>query len=295
MQRRIAISLLLMGMGTLCAADPTSGWHFLPNDAHVYQYDVHQDTVFESAGDKLTYATSLGWRLALARTSAPSPKDRITLGVTIMRITASLDGPASHHSINTDEPTTAAAHDPLFGHLFDLNFAGFTLIVDPVTGAVDSVSGGDAVADKICKNEPSAFSSDDPSPLSAAAHAAYSSAALSALYTQLLTVPASGEQTVPLSAPLSGSLVRSWHGNQYTLALPQGVDHVTVTLGSGALAVTGTLGELKGGGAVVPKNGLPGTSDGHLEFTLTLTALTQPVVEHQVLDWHMHELELHPK
>jgi hypothetical protein len=284
----------LLAAGALAGADLQDGWQFAPGDAHLYQYDVHQDTVFESAGDHLTYSTSLGWRLALARTAAPAPAGRITLGVTILRITATLDGPASHHAIDTDAPSSSAAHDPLFGHLFDLNFAGFTLILDPRTGVVDSVSGGEAVAQKISQHEPSAFSSDDPSPLAAAARAAYSSSALAALYSQLLALPTSSPQTVPLGPPLSGSLIRSWNGNHYTLALPPGLDQVAVTLGSGPLAVTGTLGELKGGGSANPRGGVPGTADGHLEFTLTLRALTQPVVEHQVLTWQLHEVPLKP-
>jgi len=288
---------LLILAATLCAcAGAASGadgasWRFVPGEPHVYLYSVQNQTSFESAGDKLSYTSSFSWKLVLARHDAPEDGGRITLGVSILRITASLDGPASHHAIDTDAPSSEARHDPLFGHLFDLNGAGFVLRLDPLTGAVSSVTGGEQVAARIATSEPSAFADDEASPLEAAAKAAYSSQALSAVFSQMMALPVGGSQNVPLTAPLTGSLIRTWNGGQYSLALPAGISTLPITLGTGPLAVTGTLSEVAGQGNVAPHLGIPGTADGHLSFTLTLTALTQPVVEHQVLTWIMHEVQ----
>jgi len=288
---RLLILAAVLGACGSTAAAADSGWHFAPGDPHVYLYSVQDQTSFESAGDKLTYSSAFSWKLVLARHDVPSVSGRIALGVSILRITASLDGPASHHAIDTDAPSSEARHDPLFGHLFDLNGAGFVLQLDPLTGMVSAVSGGEQVAARIAKSEPSAFSEDEASPLEAAARAAYSSQALSAIYSQLLALPVGGSQDVPLTPPLQGTLVRTWNGGQYALALPQGTTSLPITLGNGPLAVTGTLSEVAGSGNVAPHRGVPGTADGHLAFTLTLTALTQPVVEHQVLTWTMHEIQ----
>jgi len=281
--------VLVAGASTASAAD--DAWRFVPGEPHVYLYSVQDQTSFESAGDKLSYTSSFSWKLVLARHDVPDVGGKITLGVSILRITASLDGPASHHAIDTDAPSSEARHDPLFGHLFDLNGAGFVLLLDPQTGVVSSVSGGEQVAARISKSEPSAFSADEASPLEAAAKAAYSSQALSAVYSQLMALPVGGSQEVPLTPPLHGALIRTWDGGQYALALPHGTTSLPITLGSGPLAVTGAISEVVGQGSVAPHRGVPGTADGHLAFTLTLTALTQPVIEHQVLTWTMHEIQ----
>jgi len=290
--RLLLIGCVLGACGSAApAADGAWSWHFVPGEPHVYLYSVQDQTSFESAGDKLSYTSSFSWKLVLARHDVPAVDGKIALGVSILRITASLDGPASHHAIDTDAPSSEARHDPLFGHLFDLNGAGFVLLLDPLTGVVSSVSGGEQVAARIAKSEPSAFSDDEPSPLEAAARAAYSSQALSAVYSQLMALPLGGSQEVALTPPLHGSLIRVWNGGQYALGLPAGTTALPITLGNGPLAVTGTISEVVGQGNVTPHRGVPGTADGHLSFTLTLTALTQPVVEHQVVTWTMHEIQ----
>jgi hypothetical protein len=287
---RVLVTLLVATSAT--AADPAAGgWTFKPGEGHLYRYELKQETAFESAGDKLGYVTTMAWRLALAA-RPESIADRVRLGVTVLAVKATLEGPGSRHEVDTDHPTSAAERDPVFGALFALAGAGLVVTVDPRTGQVATVEGGEKIAADIAKREPSPLGPGEPSPLEAQARAAYSPESLSRIWSQLLAVPGGADQQVPLGAPIAGSIVRHWTGTQYTLALPAGVDHLDVALGREPLAVAGKLTDLAGSGAVTPHNGVPNAANGALAFTLTLTALTQPVTERQSLSWTLTELPL---
>ncbi len=95
---------------------------------------------------------------------------------------------------------------------------------------------------------------------------------------------------MPLAAPLSGTLVRRWQGLKWTVALPAGATRVPLQVGTGQLAISGSLSDLSGSGSIQPKDGMPSQAAGTLAFTLTLTALTQPVVEQQRIDWTLKDL-----
>jgi hypothetical protein len=287
---RLLVALLLAP--SAIAAEPVAGgWTFKPNEVHLYRYELKQETSFASAGDQLTYVTAMEWRLALAA-RAESTADRTRLGVTILAVKATLDGPGSRHDIDTEHPTSAAQGDPVFGALFALAGAGLLVTLDPRTGAVGTVEGGEKIAADIAKREPSPLGPGEPSPLEAQARAAYAPEALARIWSQLLTVPGGVDQQVPLGQPIAGAVVRHWTGTQYTLALPAGVDHLDVTLGREPLAAAGKLTDLSGSGAVTPRNGVPWAANGTLAFTLTLTALTQPVTERQSITWTLSELAI---
>jgi hypothetical protein len=278
----------LAAPAALAAADDTpSRWTFAPVP-HLYLYQVVQTTEFASAGDHLRYVAALSWKVAALASAADIHPELVRVGATILNVTATLDGPHTHHAIDTAQPTPEAVADPVFGHLFALvGRPRFVIDCDPRTGAVSAVSGGDEVAAGIAQQAPSPFGGDEPSPLAAPAQAAYGTQTLAELWSQLLALPGPGVQQVPLAAPLSGALARRWNGLHWTLALPEGTTHLPVVLGSGPLAITGTLSDLSGEGAIAPKAGMPSAAQGTLSFTLTLAALTQPVVEQQHITWSL--------
>jgi hypothetical protein len=276
--------LLALALLAPAAARAESGWTFKLREPYRYTYELVQTTAFESAGDKLEYVTRLSWQVVFVATeSAP---ERARLSLTFLHVAASMSGPGTKREIDSAAPTPDAQRDPLLGHLLELDGKHLELVLDPRTGVVSEVSGGDAIAEAIAKREPSKFGPGEPSPLEAQARAAFSSEALSRLWSQLLASPG-GEQRIELAAPIAGAVVRRWTGTTYALALPTGTDHLDVTVGREPLSIAGRATNLTGGGAVTPKDGVPGAAEGHLEFDLALTALTQPVTEHQRVVWKL--------
>ena len=290
-----ALAVLASGAlgAALCGADAApqaiAGWAFSP-EGRVYIYAVNQDTTLATAGEQLHYAATFSWKVAVGAAAADIHPDHVRLGATIFAIRATFDGPGSHHAFDSSSPSAADLGDPLFAHLAALvDQPHFVIDCDPRTGAVSAVSGGETVAATIAAHAPSPFGAGDPSPLLAPARAAYGSQALAELWSNLLAFPAAGDQRVPLGGPVSGALVRRWSGLTWTLALPSGTDHLPLALGSGPLAVAGTLSGLSGTGAIAPRAGMPSAAQGELHFTLALTALTQPVTEQQRITWTMAE------
>lgn len=286
----VAVSALaLVGAGTATgasAADDTA-WHFT-GEARTLLYHVTQATLLATAGDELQYRATVNWKIVIAA-SVIEPT-HVRLGATILAVTASFDGPGTHRTLDTNTATVEELSDPLLGHLAQL--AGrphFVIDCDPRTGVVAQVAGGETVASAIAAAEPSAFGPGQPSPLAAGAAAAYSSQALSALWTALLARPSAQPQIVPLLPPLGGTLRRVWQGPQWTLEPTAGANALPIHLGSGPLAVTGTITALTGHGSVSPRLGMPSQAEGTIDTTVQLTALTQPVTETQHLTWRLEE------
>ncbi len=288
----LAAGLLGAALRAADAAPPAiAHWAFAPG-GRVYIYKVDQQTTLATAGEQLHYAATFAWKIVVGAVAADIHPDHVRLGATIFAVSATFDGPGSHHAFDTSSHDASALVDPLFAHLAALvDKPHFDIDCDPRTGAVSAVSGGETVAQTIAEHAPSPYGPGDPSPLLGLARAAYGSQALAKLWSNLLALPAAGDQSVPLGGPVVGALVRRWNGLRWTMALPAGVDHLQVQLGSGPLAVTGTLTELSGTGEIAPRAGMPSSAQGALSFTLNLAALTQPVTEQQRITWTMAEAQ----
>ena len=202
-------------------------------------------------------------------------------------MTASHQGPGSARRVDSLLPADQDGHeDALLGHLLELKGATLTVIVDPRSGAVAEVRGGDDLVTRVNRRFPAAFPGDPP-PLESAAKAAFGSAALARQWSQLLALPSAEVQRVALAQPLIGELERRWTGSSFTLALPMGVDHLVGELVKDPTPVTARLSELTGKGQSELKQGVPQATTGDLRFTLTLNALTQPVVQRHQLTWSL--------
>jgi hypothetical protein len=163
------------------------------------------------------------------------------------------------------------------------------VVLDPRNGAVSEVRGGDELVKRLNKRFPPAFPGDPP-PLEAAGRAVYGNEALVRQWNQLLALPAGGVQVVPLGPPLDAALERTWKGPAYTLALPAARPRIEVQLLKDPTPVAGVLSDLAGTGQVSLLDGVPGRASGELGFTLTLSALTQPVVQRHKLTWTLARL-----
>ncbi len=305
--RSLFLSVIFALSASVCAwsgdalttAPPTTvpvigGYHFTVGTNQLYAYSLKQTVSWNSAGDALTYQSTLLWKFLL--TVVEATPERAVLEATILRVQATHDGPASRRFVDSGiKGEQNGAEDPLLGHLLALNGAVLTLVVNPTTGQVSEVRGGEAIVAKINKLTP-ALIPGDPPPLDAAAKAAFSGEALGRIWNQLLAQPRDVSVKVPLGPPLHGEVERQWQGAQFTLLLPTGTDHLDATLVSDPTPVAVKLSALtgKGGVNVNLKNGMPGGSKGELGFLLTFNALTQPVGQQHLINWELVPLILEP-
>ncbi len=267
------------------------GYHFTAKSSQVYAYSLKQNVAWSSAGDKLSYTSTLTWKFLLTVSEATS--ERAVLDVTILRVQATHEGPGSRRAIDSGAKEQDGGDDPLLGHLLALSGASLQVVMVPASGQVSEVRGGDTIVARISKRAPSA-TPGDPSPLEAAAKTAFSSEALSRLWNQLLAQPSSMPTRVPLGPPLGGEVERTWQGNDFTLRLPAGSERLQATLVGDPTPVVAALSELTGSGSasIIPDKGLPGAGKGSISFQLTFQALTQPVTQHHTLSWELTPLKV---
>ncbi|HEX3134774.1 MAG TPA: hypothetical protein VHX44_14500, partial [Planctomycetota bacterium] len=279
---------------TAPAATPHAGYSFTvgapPLTESLYAYSLKQTVAWTSAGDQLTYTSTLIWKFTLM--VAEATPERAVLDATILRVLATHDGPGSHRQVDSGAiDGQDGSDDPLLGHLLALNGAVLSVVVAPSTGVVSEVRGGDAIIAKINKRAPALTPGDTP-PLEAAARAAFSSEALTRIWNQLLLLPSTAPTRVPLGPPLNGEVERTWQANSaYTLRLPAGTDHLNATLVGDPTPVSAVLSDLTGSGSTsITTKGMPGAGKGELAFSLAFQALTQPVVQKHTLTWELTPL-----
>lgn len=267
------------------ATAPQPGYTFTVGANGYYAYSLKQTVGWDSAGDQLTYVSTLTWKFLL--TVAEATPERAVLNATILRVQATHDGPGSRRVVDSGAKDGAdGGDDPLLGHLLALNGAVLSVVVAPASGQVSEVRGGDAIIARLNKRAPATTPGDAP-PLEAAARAAFSSEALSRLWSQLLALPSATPVRVPLGPPLNGEIERVWEGATYTLRLPAGDERLRVTLVGDPTPVSAVLSGLTGKGGTSVTNGLPGAGKGELVFLLDFQALTQPVQQRHTLVWDL--------
>lgn len=265
-------------------------YHFTVDARRLYAYSLKQTVGWNSAGDQLTYTSTLTWKFLL--TVVEATPERAVLEATILRVQATHDGPGSRRVIDSNvKDDLDGRDDPLLGHLLALNGSVLTVVLAPATGVVSEVRGGEAIIARINKRMPAAIPGDPP-PLDAAARAAFSSEALGRIWNQLLALPTTQPTRVPLGPPLGGEIERQWQGSAFTLRLPAGGERLAAQLVGDPTPVAAVLSELTGHGSSSVENGLPGAGKGELSFLLTFQALTQPVVQHHGLQWELVPLPL---
>ena len=274
----------------------TATYSFNSTDpGRLYLYESRQEASWTSADETLQFTTTLAWSFSL-RCQQSSP-DAVDLTVGIINVWASVSGPGSINTVGADPASTEVrrldsakpgdANDPLLGHLAALEGTQLVLHLDPKTGVVLGVDGGDSIAKRIARLNPDATDPGATSPMAAAASAMYSSDNLAHLWTGMFARPAAG--ALPLAAPLAGTLSRAWAGDRYTLSPGSGTR--AVILGTSSASTPGELSEISGNGGNLLDHGWPDQAWGDLQATLTFAPLTQPVKQHLRLRWKLSHLE----
>jgi hypothetical protein len=264
-------------------AAPDPGYALVVGQPRLGAYSLRQESLVTTAGDHVKYVTTVNWRFVVMPL-AVTP-EHAQVAVSVLHADATLDGPGSIDHVDTDSDDSTMRQDPLFGHLYALRNARLVLEMDPRTGVVLDVSGGDAIAAAVAKDAPSGLGPGSPSPLEAAAKAAYAPQTLARLWTAMLARP--GQADYPLGPPLNGMARRTWTGTDYTLALAPGSEHLEATIGQAPVAVAAQVQTLAGTGSQGLGRDLVGTSAGTLHVVLAMTALTQGAGVEETVTWSL--------
>jgi len=276
-------------LGLLCLAGglQAADYHFTVGDIRRYLVETKQEVAWESAGDQLAFSSSLAtmqaWK-CIANDGVTA-----TVEATILRVIAKHQGPGSDHRFDSasavsSDPATA---DPLLGHLKALDGVTLTLRIAQATGQTQ-VTGGERIAATIARRAPNLMDPTASSPLATQAEQTYGDANLSRIWSQTLALPSATPQAVPLGEPLTGTLLRTWKGQAYVLA---GDVTGTAQLAKEPTAVSAAISAVGGEGKMVQTADFwPATASGTLQFTLTLSALTQPVAQRHTVTWQVAQV-----
>lgn len=300
----IIIALSLVGQSLVKAAEtPTNptvtdnqpvttglgdSYKFVEKRPSLFAYALKQTVQFVSAGDKLEYTTTMTWKFALVPIKVE--ENSAQLSITILRIHATHDGPGSRRQIDSSLPYEQDGHDdPLIGHLLAVAGTELQVTVNPQTGQVNNVTGGEAVIARINKLAPPLFPGE-PGPLDAAAKKTFSDEALTRMWNHLMSLPQSKPHAVPFGPPLSGALERQWTDTTWKDGLPAGTTSLKVDLLQDPTPLSVTITNVQGEGKRTVVDGLPGPCTGKLAFDMLFQALTQPVVQRHTLTWELTPL-----
>ncbi len=282
--RRWLLALLVV-TAPLSAAD---GWNFTVGQHRMWAYELKQEVSWASAGDTLTYTTTMVWKLLADPQTVTA--DRVALRVQILRVLATHVGPGSDRQVDSARDLGGEVQDPLLGHLTAMEGAVIDLELDPRSGAVLAARGGAELAKRLADRVPAAVPGE-PSPLAQAAAITWSDAALARMFAQILARPTDSVQSVALGEPLDLTAIRTWSGSASALTIPAAQLPRSVQLSRPPLAVTATLASLTGSTTTAATaDGLPGDIHGQLEYTLILDALTQQVQQRHRVWWRLSEL-----
>ena len=275
--------LLLATLSVTGLAAAENSYRFSPGPARTYLTETRQEVTWDAAGDHLTYTSTLALSQIWKCVGVEGANARVE--VTTARVLASHRGPGSEHAFDSALPETAS--DPLLGHCKALEGVTLTLLIDQVTGAT-RVSGGERIAAAIAKRSPNLIDPLAPSPLAAQATDLYSDANLSRIWSQTLVLPAAPD-TLPLGAPLSGSLLRTWKDLTYELS---GTPTGSVILAKEPTPVSATASAVTGAGSVtLHADGWPQICAGSMTYDLTFEALTMPVAQRHQVRWQLTRIK----
>ena len=276
----------LLATSLLSAAE---GYQFPPGKPIPYRYDLDQEVAMTTAGDHLQMATRISWTCTLEQLTGEKPAGGLVpLRLAIQAISARHQAPGLTRFYDSALSGDSLGADPLLGGLQALVGATLTLYLDPASGRVPRVSGGERIAAAIAAQHPNPADPGTPSPLAAAARAIYQDDVLARLWTGILVLPAQGRQELAAGTPLTGMLVRTWKGTAWTGILEPARQDLILDLPP--LGVSGRIDGCTAQGALTLTAGVPALGEGTMAYTLHLTAMTQPVVQQHRLTWRLQRL-----
>ena len=242
-----------------------------------YTYEVKHQVRWQSLDDDLQFETQQLWSLSLAR----SPGG---IAARVLSIRAVHKGPNREQRIVVPAPAGESGltqQSPLLGPLAAWVDVPISLTTDE-NGRITGID-GEPLREAWKKQLPAGTRIPDAPQLA--------DSALLQWWQETFLIPPTGEaaaeEPLPLPAPLSGTVVRTWNGPTYSLAPPKGQTELQVTLYEQPTPVIMTVKDLEGSGTVTIDQGLLDERQGELTWKLVGTALTQPVEQQHRIIWRL--------
>ncbi len=278
--------LLFLGGLAVSSLTAAEGYRFPTGKPILYRYDLDQEVAMSTAGDHLQFTSRISWIMSLEGLAQEATAGGLTpVRLAIQAVTAQHQAPGLTRFYDSATNTDSRGTDPLLSGLQALVGATLTLYLDPTTGRIPRVTGGERIAAAFARLHPNPADPGAPSPLASAARTVYQDDALARLWTGILLLPSPDRQAVPAGAPLTGFLVRSWQGTTWTGALDPAKQQLTLDLPP--MAVTGQIENCTAQGSLTLADGVPAQGQGTLGYSLALIAMTQPVNQQHRLTWRL--------
>ena len=274
-------------LSAACAAD---GPGLTTNEVRLYRYESRLETTLETAGDKVVSAFAQGWNTAwtiekVGETSA-------TVAVVIATLTADLSAPGLEaHWDSRQPPEKPGDGQKMLEHLGALHGKTLRLILNPKTGAVQNVLGGETVIADL--EERWQKRGEIPTAIQQEALKKYAGQELARIWDRVLALPIAGDKTIQLAEGVTCR--QEWTGTSWKLILDSAAKNADIVLARLPTEVKVRLKSLTGSGKVKQDaSGAIEHAQGTCEFELTGTALTQPLTQKHHLLWQLVRLPLGP-
>lgn len=242
-----------------------------------YSYEVKHEVRWRSLDDELTFQTQQLWTFSLTRQPG-------SMTAKVLSIRAIHEGPDRTYRLTVppeDASTTPVQHDALLGPLAAWVDVRIPLDLDD-DGRIHSLDGSQLREAWLNSLPPGAQAPSAPQ---------LEDQALAQWWREVLLRPpaeSNATELVPLPAPLHGSVTRQWTGTTYSLSLPAEQPQLTVQLHQHPTPVELVVTDLTGSGRVdLNERGLIDQRRGELAWTLTGTAMTQPVSQYHTIVWRL--------
>jgi hypothetical protein len=265
-------------------AAATTGHRFEQGEARSYISETKHVILWESAGDRLRYTTTISLELSCYVQAASA--EEVTLVWRVLDVKATHKGPGRDHLVNS--VSQQGLDDPLLGDLMVYHLVPLTVRIKPHSGEIIAVNGTQQLVDNLNKRHPAPNPASTP-PRAGIAQKAFDPLQIATLFARYLAVPGSGDGKLNLGPAVSGHATLKWEGERYKLGLPSNADdQPRITLGTNPLPVELAITSLKGsGGSALNSAGVLNKADGEYNMTLAVSALTQDVKQEHTVQWQI--------
>ncbi|TVR08098.1 MAG: hypothetical protein EA401_14370 [Planctomycetota bacterium] len=258
-----------------------NGHRFAAGEIRRYLAETVQEVSWRSAGDDLTYTTTLAMELSCYVDHVDGNEVLLVWRVLDLRVRHR--GPDGEHFL--DSASDTGLDDPLLGDLMIYHLLPLKTRIDRRNGAVLEFRGQEALIERLKQRHPAA----NPlaaNPRAEAAQRAFDPLRMAALFHRYLVVPGTQDR-FPLGQGLDVELPLHWDDNAFEFTLPEDTAPPSITLHHDPTPVIVHLSALKGTGSSVLNNGVLERVHGSIDMTLSGSALTQPVDQKHAIQWQL--------
>ena len=271
----------LMLLAIAPADEGAAGHQFRSGEIRRYLAETVQEVSWDSAGDTLTYTTTLSMELSCYVDRVDG--NEVLLVWRVLDLRARHRGPDGEHFL--DSASETGLDDPLLGDLMIYHLLPLKTRVDRRSGLVLEFAGHEALIERLNKRHPAA-NPMAAAPRQDAAQRSFDPLRMASLFNRYLVVPGT-QSSFPLGQGLDMDIPLEWEDASFRFALPEDAEAPTIHLHHDPTPVQVRLSALEGKGQSVFSQGILEQVRGEIAMTLSGSALTQPVEQQHAIQWQM--------